>query len=675
MDAQPARAAQPSGSQPGRAAAPPPPAGAFSFGKLLRWARESVAGMTGPFVAVTALSVFTALLGQYNAQLIANFISQAQSGGAAPGQSGGFNLLAALLPADAPWTAILFAITAVVLIGLGFANRVAGVWLSSTMVKRLQLRLHDKLLSMGPAYHGKHDMGENTALVTQFANAAQPVFRDVLSFPFDRGVSLAGAVAFLFYNLSGLDSQGVIYALLAILLLVLPVGSVWLSGKLRTAFGEVRDQMTAMNNALVDSLTAPQEVQLMAAGSQRSSAFGARLDALGLAQIRAAIRNEISGQFQTAVPTLLQVGLILWAVFIAGGDAIRAVIGIYLFVPRIVQPIQELLGFYTRLNSTWPQVERVGLLLDSSPEVADTGTMRASDLASHELKLENLTFKPEERTIIDDLSHAFAPGKITALVGRSGSGKTTIFRMIARLFDPTSGRVSVGGVGVRDLKLDELRMVSGTVSQFPLFIEGTVRDNLRLGRADATDEDMKRVCAEADVWDALVRISPDDPLAAPVPRLAGKTGLAGGERRRLSIARTLLTSAPILLLDEPSTGIDALSVTKIINLLRSQPDRTILIIDHDVDLIRAVADVVCCLENGKFVDVGAPEELMQRPTLFKSLVDSRQAYGAGAGNMEVIGTVPVRPATAPVEGAPRPAMAMAAGQPQPSVSRQTMRKK
>lgn len=637
-----------------------PPAGAFDFHKLLRWAREAVAGMTGPFVAVTALSVFTALLSQYNAQLIANFISQAQSGGVAASARSGFDLLARLLPADAAWSAILFAVTAVLLIGLGFANRVSAVWLNSSMVKRLQLRLHDKLLAMGPAYHGKHDMGENTALVTQFANASQPVFKDVLSFPFDRGVSLAGAVAFLFYNLSGLDSQGIIYALLAVLLLVLPAGSVWLSGKLHTAFTDVRDRQMALGNTLVNSLTAPQEVQLMAASQQRSSAFASALDALGLAQLRAAIRNETSGQFQSAVPTLLQVGLVLWAVFVAGGDAIRAVVGIYLFVPRIVQPIQELLGFYTRLVSTWPQVERVGQLLDSSPEVADTGTKIAADLPDYALKLEKLTFKPEERTIIDDLTYAFEAGKITALVGRSGSGKTTIFRMIARLFDPTSGRVTVGGVGVRDLKLSELRGISATVSQFPLFIEATVRENLALGRADATDEDMKRVCIEADVWEALERISPADPLAAPVPRLAGKTGLAGGERRRLSIARTLLTDAPILLLDEPSTGIDALSVSRIIDVLRSRPDRTILIIDHDMDLIRAVADVVCCLENGKFVDVGSPEELLRRPNLFKSLLDSRQTYASG-GDFEVTGTVPVRPATAPPAG--QPAAGMAAGRP------------
>jgi ABC-type multidrug transport system fused ATPase/permease subunit len=215
--------------------------------------------------------------------------------------------------------------------------------------------------------------------------------------------------------------------------------------------------------------------------------------------------------------------------------------------------------------------------------------------------------------------------------------------MVARLFDPTVGRVTIGGTDVRDFKIAQLRAMSATVSQFPLFIEASVRENLRLGRADATDADMKHACMEADVWEALARISPGDPLAALVPRLAGKAGLAGGERRRLSIARTLLTDAPILLLDEPSTGIDALSVSKIIGVLRSRPDRTILIIDHDMDLIRAVADVVCCLENGKFVDVGSPEEMLQRPTLFKSLLDLRRAYASG-GDLEVTGTVPVRPA-------------------------------
>ncbi|MER9470404.1 ABC transporter ATP-binding protein/permease [Mesorhizobium sp. M0482] len=620
----------------------------FSLQRLLKWARLSIKGIGGAFVLITALSIFTSLLTLYNAQLIANFIRQASSGSAET--VGTFDFVGFILPRDAASTAILFAATAILLIVTGFANRVGTAWFNTMMLQRMQLKLHDKLLQLGYSYHGNHDVGENTAVVMQYAAGAQGVLRDVLAFPFTRGVSLLSAITFLFYNISDLGSPDVIYALLAVLLLVLPAGGVWLSSRLRLAYSSVRDRQGALGNVLIDSLTAPQEVQLMNAGNQRSAAFAARLKALGQAQVQAQVQNELSSQFQAAVPTVLQIGLILWAVFVVGGDAVQAVVGIYLFVPRVVEPIQALVSFYAGLNTAWPNIERVGQVLDEPADVPDLGVKTASELGSFEVTLDRLSFRPDgsDRTILDDLRKTFVPGKVTALVGRSGSGKTTIMRLIVRLFDPTGGSVTIGGTDVREIKLEALRRISATVSQFPLFIEANVRENLRLGAADANDAQMEAACRAADVWNALVTISPDDPLGTPVPRQAGKAGLAGGERRRLAIARTLLSDAQILLLDEPSTGIDAMSVTRILAEFRSRPGRTILIIDHDMDLIKAVADEVCCIEGGKFTDVGTPDGLLQRPSLFKSLWEARRTYG-NATDFEVQGSVPVRPAFADIQ--------------------------
>ncbi|HEX4297420.1 MAG TPA: ABC transporter ATP-binding protein [Devosia sp.] len=632
----------------------------FSFGRLIGWALAATSGIAGPFILVTVLAILTTLLSQYNAQLITNFTGMLQ-GGPAHGPTSGFNLVALLLPADVGWTAILFAVTAILLIGFGFANRVGSTWYNTLMQQRLQLRLHNKLLEMGPGYHADHDMGENTALVMQYPAMAQPMLRDVLAFPFVRGVALISAAVLLYYNLRGLGSQDVVYVMLAVLLVLLPAGGVWLSSRLRGVYGSVRDRQNALNNVLVDSLTAPQEVQLMDAGAQRAAAFDAELTILRRAQVRASVQRETSGQYLTAVPVVLQVGLILWAVFVAGGAAVPAVIAIYFFVPRVVDPIRELIEFYANLNTAWPNIERIGDVLEAPPEVADTGKRGAADLRSHEVGLDAIVFRPADRTVLDGISKRFTPGRITAIVGRSGSGKSTIMRLVSRLFDPTGGRITIGGIDIRELELKALREVTATVSQFPLFIEAGVRENLRLGAPAATDAQMEEACRAADLWDALVRISPADPLATPVPRQAGKAGLAGGERRRLAIARTLLSDARILLLDEPSTGIDALSITRILHQFRSQPDRTILLVDHDMDLISAVADEICCIEDGKFTDIGTPAELLARPTLFKSLWDARRSYGTD--NLEVTGSVPVRPAQVPAGQAAATAARPAAASP------------
>ncbi len=637
--------------------APPVAQTPLSPVKLLRWARQSIAGIVGPFALITVLALATNLLTQYNAQLIANFIGQAQQEASAPkaaaapaaaeqpmqapssadasasaaapakaappsGGGDGFGFLDTVLPNNTKWTAVLFAITALVAIALAFANRVGTVWLNTLMLQRLQLRLHDKLIRLGPSYHAQHDMGENSAVIMQYSAGAQPMLRDVLSFPFVRGVSLATAIVFLFYNLSDLRGQdGVIYVLLAVLLIVLPVGGWWLSSKLRGAYGEVRERFASVNNALVDSLTAPQEVQLMDAVPRRSATFMARLRELANAQVQAAVQSEKSNQFQAAVPTLLQIGLILWAVFVVGGDAVQAVVGIYLFVPRVVQPIQELIQFYGGLNTAWPNIEKIGTVLEQPEEIEDKGTKTAADLTSYDLAVSGLVFKPQPNlTVLDHIHFTFPRNKITALVGLSGSGKSTILRLVSRLYDPTEGKITLGHTDIRELKLSSLRSLIASVSQFPLFIEADVRENMRLAVPDATDEAMQAACRAADIWTSLERLSPADPLAAPVPRMAGSAGLSGGERRRLAIARAILANPHILLLDEPVAGIDAMSVKKIAEELRRAAEgRTVILVEHDMDLIASLADTVCCLEDGRITDVGTPAELAARPSSSRSL--------------------------------------------------------
>ncbi len=250
--------------------------------RLFRWARQSISGIAGSFYLITVLALATNVVTQYNAQLIANFIGQAQRQGAvsettapktqpaSPGEGtqqtsaapsaksqaksgGGFHFMDYLLPNDTRLTAALFALTALIVIALAFANRVGTVWINTLMLRGLQIRLHDKLIRLGPTYHAEHDMGENTAVIMQYTAGAQPMLRDTLTFPLVRGVSLATAILFLFYNLSDLRGQsGVIYALLAVLLIVLPLGGWWLSGKLRGAYSAVRERVTEVNNTLVE---------------------------------------------------------------------------------------------------------------------------------------------------------------------------------------------------------------------------------------------------------------------------------------------------------------------------------------------------------------------------------------------------------------------------------------
>ena len=637
------------------AARPPISQTPMSFRRMIALARKTISGVVLSFLLVTGIGVLASIVGQYNAQLIASFIAQATSSGASVAPSkAGFDLLSGILPTDPAWTAILFALTGLLTIGLGFTNRVGTVWLNTRMLRRLQQQLHDKLLQLGPNFHSRYDLGENTAVLTQYAAQAAPMLRDLIAFPLVRGVSLTVAVIFLFHNLSALEGQGpVLYALLGAMILLLPVGGVWLAGRMRSTSLAVQDQYARFSNVLVDSLTAPQELRLMDATERRSHVFAASLSELGRAQVRAAIQSEFATQFQAAVPLLLQIGLILWAVFFVPGEAVQAVVGIYLFVPRVVEPIQEIVRFYGTVNIAWPSIERIGQVLDEPVETRDEGKLGADALRNGEVALEGVVYRPTpDKTIVDGLSCRFAEGKVTALVGLSGSGKSTVLRLIARMFDPTEGRVTIGGIDIRDLGIAALRSQVGVVSQFPLFIAADVRENMRLVAPQATDEQMEAACRQADIWSSLEKVSPGDPLSAHVPRTAGSAGLSGGERRRLAIARALLAQPRILLLDEPGAGIDALSVARIAEEIRTiAQTRTVILVEHSIHLVQATADMVCCLAEGRITDQGTPSELAARPSLYRQMLEA-QGQVADESRYDIQNSLPVRRIDAPLGRSP-----------------------
>ena len=261
----------------------------------------------------------------------------------------------------------------------------------------------------------------------------------------------------------------------------------------------------------------------------------------------------------------------------------------------------------------------------------------------YDLELHDLTYRPTpERTVLDRVSVAF-PTKVTALVGRSGSGRTTILRLVSRLFDPQDGRVTIGGVDIRDVKLEDLRSMIATVSQFPLFVEADVRENLRLAVPEATDAAMETACRAADLWAALERIAPSDPLGAPVPRMAGKSGLAGGERRRLAIARALLAEPRI----SPGRALDRhrrVSVAKIVDTIRSAKSGDGALVDHDMDLVAALSTRLR-LEDGRFTDIGTPSELAARRACSQNWRRRRRPTPTQRSSSSRL--MPLRPARSP----------------------------
>ena len=207
---------------------------------------------------------------------------------------------------------------------------------------------------------------------------------------------------------------------------------------------------------------------------------------------------------------------------------------------------------------------------------------------------------------------------------------------MARLQDPQGGRIFIDGQDISRVTLATLRRHVVKVSQFPLFVGDTIRANLKLAKAEATDAELEEVCRRTGLWQVLEKAAGPDiyPLDYHLPK-ASSEGLHGAQRRLLAVTRAFLLHPTILLLDEPTTGIDDIGRAQLAAILREIcQGLTVILVDHDVAFISQFADYICCLEQGKFTDVGSPAELACRPGLFRDLLEENAFYLKGPGVRE-----------------------------------------
>lgn len=603
------------------------------YGKLFRWGWIVVRGALGSFTVATVLGIVNLVIQQLGAQLLGAITARLSAMGMpGPAKRAGGDLLSALVPESPLHAFELLVVLTIVGVGTILAERATTTWSDTVMLARLQHRLHDRLLELGPSYHTQHASGETTTIVWRYANGAQMLLRDLVAFPVVRGVGLATALVLLFQNLSRLGDTPV--GLKLVLLggvLITPIVSARGAKGLRTAFQKVRASDVAANEELQNSLAAPLEVQLMGAIPQRSKAFGDRAMAHARNRLRASMRNDLMGQARSSIPRMLQLGFLGYGIYLAAGSgdpmAVGAVVTINALVPLALQPLTDLVMFFNSIGMAWPECESVIEILERPTDVKDPESPESLPEGKAPIFLEDIvfTYPGRARPVLDGVSFSFTAGRCVAIVGASGSGKSTILSLVARLSDPVSGTVKIGDTDLKKVRLADLRKKVVRVAQFPLFVADTVRANFQLAKSDATDLEIEEVCKATGLWDVLTTASPDAPLDTILPRDVAQ-GLSGGQRRLLAVSRALLLKPSVLLLDEPSAGLDNLTLQKLIRFLKTQTSGlTVLVIDHDLEgFVAKIADKIAILEHGKIALSGTHEELMKTDNLYRRLVEAPQ---------------------------------------------------
>ncbi len=320
--------------------------------------------------------------------------------------------------------------------------------------------------------------------------------------------------------------------------------------------------------------------------------------------------------------TLVTIFLAGTVLYLRGVGTIGGIVMFMSFAGMLIGRLEQLINFFNAIFLRAPKFRDFFAVLDTVPHVADKPGARDPGHLAGRVAFERVDFAyphpagtAPARAAVDGLDFVAEPGQTIALVGATGSGKSTTLALLHRAFDPLGGRVTIDGIDIRDMPLEALRRNIGVVFQEPMLFARTIEENLRIGKPDATDAEIARALDLAQASDFVARQSQG--LATPV----GERGrsLSGGERQRLAIARALLKDPPIMIFDEATAALDAQTEQKLQQALASATaGRTTFVIAHRLATIRN-ATTILLLEDGRVVERGTFDDLLERDGRFAAL--------------------------------------------------------
>jgi ATP-binding cassette subfamily B protein len=499
--------------------------------------------------------------------------------------------------------------------------------LGERVVADLRRAVYDHLLALDQGFYERTRIGEIQSRLTTDTELVQTVVGSSASVAVRSLVTFVGAAALLVWTSPKLAA----YAALVIPLVLLPM--ILFGRRVRELSRRSQDRIADVAAEASETLGAIHTIQSYVREQATAMRFATRIDAL----LRTARRRIGMRALLTALVIVLVFGAItavLWvgARAVIAGEMTPGLLGQFVLYAVI------LAGSVGALSEVWGDVqraagamERIGELLATRPAVLDPpGAKAPAARARGALRFDQVRFHYPSRhdtPALDGFTLAIEPGETIALVGPSGAGKSTVFQLLLRFFDPQEGSLSLDGHDVRALPLRWLRGAIALVPQDPVIFGTTARDNIALGRGDASDDEIEAAARAAEA-EGFLREQPGGYATH-----LGERGvrLSGGQQQRIAIARALLKDAPVLLLDEATSALDAQSEALVQQALeRLMAGRTTIVIAHRLATVLR-ADRIVVMDRGRVVDIGTHAELVAKGGLYAELARLQFATAATLG--------------------------------------------
>jgi glucan exporter ATP-binding protein len=519
----------------------------------------------------------------------------------------GADAFATLLPLLAAWVAFgLFTIVAGVTIGL-HADR-----LSHRARLKAMAGFFEHVLDLPLAFHSQQHSGRVLKAMLEGTNGMGFLW---LGFFRDHFVALLSVGILLPMTLFVNPRLG---AILVVLVIVFTILTAFVMHRTQDLQGKVERFHSGLAEHASDALGNVAVIQSFTRSKAEKKAMHDVIGQLLAAQIPVLSWWALANVATRAASTLTMTAIFVTGIALQqrGACTVGEIVAFMSLASLLVGRLEQVVAFFNGAFQTIPKLEEFFAVLDTAPAVDDRPGAVHLDRPSGEVSFEDVRFSYDgRRQALDGVSFSARAGETVALVGTTGSGKSTTLSLLHRTFDPSAGSVRIDGTDIRDISLSSLRHSIGVVFQEPMLFARTIRENLQVGRPDATDAQMLDALDRAQAGEFMAR-QPDG-----LDTVIGERGrtLSGGERQRLSIARALLKDPPVLVLDEATSALDAATERKLQGALDAVMEgRTTFVIAHRLATIRN-ADRILVFHQGRIVESGTFDELVTREGRFAEL--------------------------------------------------------